>query len=515
MNRAQGVPYVVNQRVLQIARKALSDPHGVLGLPPHGSKPKPEFPFSEDWSKDTATESELNRFSTWKSDMKAWYTYENTRVGRKLGIAQKLHDMAMIPEGQKWYCPAFIDWRGRMYFRSTLNPQSADVIKGCINFYNKKRLGKEGLYWLWFHIANCCGYDKADPGLRVQWAKEHWDEIQNFLNNPFTVEPPEEDTAFTLLQAGFAMQEALQLPNPEDYMCNVPVAIDATCSGLQHYSAMLRDEVGGYYTNLIDEHDTDCKHDIYTAVANKALENLGNYTDDPVILNFWKEHGIPRAMAKHPVMTYVYSATLRTCIEYVYADMQGTELPEGYSSMMICTPVGKSIRNAVETTVPASTEAMKYLRNLVKASKEPLRWITPVGVPVVNYADTMYSKDMRVYSMGITHISVASHSGKYDRKRAINGISPNFIHSLDSSHLMRVINKFNGEILPIHDSFATHPCDVSQLRDVLLSELAELYETRDILGIFENLSSTAKEIQRPAHGKLSLDSIRKSRFAFC
>ena len=43
------------------------------------------------------------------------------------------------------------------------------------------------------------------------------------------------------------------MENPEDYECRVPVALDATCSGLQHYSAMFRDSVGGYYTNLIDD----------------------------------------------------------------------------------------------------------------------------------------------------------------------------------------------------------------------------------------------------------------------
>lgn len=517
MNKSQGVPYMVNTKVLQIARRALTDPRGILGLPPHGPKPKPEFPFSDSWSSKTATEEELSIFQAWKFEMKAWYTYENTRQGRKLGILSKLNELANIPEGKHWYCPTFIDWRGRMYFRSTLNPQSSDVIKGCIDFAEKKRLGKDGLYWLWFHVANCCGYDKADPDLRVQWAKDHWEEIQLYLNDPLNIDPPETDTAFTLLQAGYAMQEALKLPNPEDYMCSVPVAIDATCSGLQHYSAMLKDDVGGYYTNLIDNGTDEAKHDIYGAVANKALELLPKFTDDVVILDFWKKIGVPRSMAKRPVMTYVYSATMHSCINYVCASMDelGIEVPEGYSYMRISIPIAKAIRKAVQETVPAANAAMDYLKELVKNNDEPLRWVNPAGVPVVNYCDSFSICRLHILSMGITSIAMKKGEGKYDRVKAMSGISPNFIHSLDSTHLMFVINRFNGSILPIHDSFATHPSDIRELRSILLDEFAKLYESRNMLNIFENLNEESKEIQQPPHGALCLNSIRSSRYAFC
>lgn len=517
MNKSQGVPYMVNTKVAQIARKALIDPRGVLGLPPHGPKPKPVFPFSDSWSKHDATEQELQIFSSWKLEMKKWYTYENTRMGRKLGIMHKLQQMARIPEGQYFYCPTFIDWRGRMYFRSTLSPQNADVIKGCIDFAEKKRLGKEGLYWLWFHIANCCGFDKADPDIRVQWAKDHWEEIQPYLNDPLNIDPPEVDTAFTLLQAGCAMQEALALPNPEDYMCSVPVAIDATCSGLQHYSAMLRDETGGYYTNLIDNGTDEVKHDIYAAVAKKALQLLPNFTDDIVIREYWKSHGVSRTMAKRPVMTYVYSATMHSCIEYVcdYMSDEGLEPPEGYSYMRISIPIAKALRKAVQQTVPAASNAMDYLKNLVKKNDSPLRWVNPAGVPVINYSDAVALMLLHIHSMGITCIAMRKQSNKYNRVKAMSGISPNFIHSLDSTHLMFVINRFNGSILPIHDSFATHPSDVRELRTVLLDEFAKLYERYSMLDLFENLSEESKELQRPSHGSLSLSNIRQSRYAFC
>lgn len=184
MNKAQNVPYKVNTKVLDIARKAFSNAKGILGLPPHGSAPKPKFPFSNDFKKEEANEQELEIFKNWKRLMKDWYTNDTVRNSKKLSILLKLNELISNKDLDRFYCPTFIDWRGRLYFKSTLNPQSADVIKGCMDFANGKRLGKEGLYWLKYQVATCAGYDKAHPDLRVQWCDEHWNEICNFLDNP-------------------------------------------------------------------------------------------------------------------------------------------------------------------------------------------------------------------------------------------------------------------------------------------------------------------------------------------
>lgn len=516
MTKAQETPYSVNKRVLEVARKAFANPKGILGLPPHGPKDKPPFPFAESWDKDSATEEELELFTRWKADMKEWYTYENTRSGQKAGLAGKLRYLAEIQDFDKWYCPAFIDWRGRVYFRSAVNPQSADVIKGCIDLAEGKELGAEGLFWLKVHVANCCGYDKKTFDLRAKWTDEHWPEIKAFLDNPLEVDPPETGTAFTLLQAGWDLERALSFPDPSKHISHVPVAMDATCSGLQHYSAMLRDEVGGYYTNLVIS-DSEEKHDIYKAVAERAMALLPKKTDDPVILAWWQEHGIPRIMAKRPVMTYVYSATLRSCIDYVTQELanEGVKPPSGYSYIRFCTPIGKALRSAVEEIVPKAKEGMDALKKLVRDVKDPLKWITPVGVPVVNYKDDFVCKYVALKCMGLSTLRYGSYGVKFNILKAQNGISPNFIHSMDSSHLIKVVNAFDGNLLCIHDSFGTHACDVSVLRNVLLKEFVDLYKNYTPEDHFELSPEIRAELQFPSHGTLCLENILQSTFAFC
>lgn len=515
-NRAQSVPYRINKEVLRIARKAISNPRGILGLPAHGSQPKPEFPFGDEWSKSTGTPEEIELFQSWKDLMKTWYTNEKQRVGRKVGLVNKLNELHKYQDEERLYFPTFFDWRGRLYFRSSINPQSHDTVKGILEFAEGKRLGKRGLFWLKVHIANCCGYDKKDFNLRAKWVDDNWGFIQEFINDPLNTDAPENDTAFTLLAAGLAYQEALELPNPEDYICHVPCAQDATCSGLQHFSAMFKDPVGAKYTNLIDT-GKDEKEDIYRGVAAVAKPLIQEFDDDPVVIDYWKERSIQRSMAKRPVMTFVYGSTLQSTMEYVTEDMykQGEEALDGYSLHRLAVPVAKALRVGVERSVPSAAEGMKYLQDLVRSSDNALRWFSPVGIPVLNWSEKHTSVQLKIRSMGVSEVLLRKRTGNYDKTTAKNGVSPNFVHSLDSAHLCLTINDFHGQIVPIHDSFATHMCDVDAMHYSLRRTFIDMYST-DILGLLDELNVyTEDKPTKPKFGNLNLHHIEHSRFMFC
>lgn len=532
-NKAQAVAYRVNTRVLSVLGDAMADGSGLLGLPRTLPLPKPQFPMLEDWVKAEATPAELERFQAWKDKMSDWYTFETVRQGQHCGMRTSLMQLRKYKDYKCIYFPTFFDWRGRMYFRSTLNPQSKDAVKGCLDFAEGKRLGTRGLYWLWVHIANCCGYDKHDNDLRAQWAQDNWELIQMFLDDPMNVPAPETDTAFTLLQAGWAMQEALELPNPEDYICHVPVAQDATCSGLQHFSAMLRDATGGEYTNLVDN-GTDKKSDVYMKVAVEAQQKFLSLEKDPVIQEYWKDKPISRSMAKRPVMTYVYGSTLKSTMEYVVQDM----LSSGYMPVLdddgntlyslhkLSVNIGKALRRGVECTVPAAAAGMQYLKDLCRYAVEldgygnerpkELSWINPVGIPVINWAEGIEEKNINIRSMGIHRTIMSCHTGIYDRRKACTAIAPNFIHSLDGAHLCRTIVAADCSVLPIHDSFATHPCDVDELRTVLVQEFHRMY-SEDILALIDKnvIVKEGAELIRPTMGNLNLDAVLTARFPFC
>lgn len=523
MNKAQCVPYRVNTQVLEILRKAVSMRVGILGLPSFIPAPKPQFPLSEGWQKEDATTAELETFKFWKTQMASWYTQEAKRSGRHIGILSRITELVKYQDEVRLYFPTFIDWRGRLYFRSNLNPQSSDVVKGCLEFAEGKRLGHDGLRWLKAHVANCCGFDKHDLETKVKWCDDNWHLIENFLDNPYDVDAPEPDTAFSLLQAGFALQEALSLPNPEDYVCHVPVAMDATCSGLQHLSALMRDPVGAYHTNLIDNQE-DQKSDIYKHVASVASNLLPMYIDNVVVKQFWDNHPITRPMAKNPVMTYVYGATLLNCIDNVALGLAETGVDpitdtDGkllFSLNALATPVAKALREGVVQTVPAASAMMKFLQTVVRAHKDHcMQWVTPMGVPVVNWAEGSITKSINIRSMGIQRVVFTQGDSTYNTRSASNGIVPNFVHSMDATHLCMTINAFDGRILPIHDSFATHPCDVTAMHEKLRGTFVELYKGYEIESFLKFNNIDLEDYNPPAQLDFDLDMVLKSPFMFC
>ena len=66
-----------------------------------------------------------------------------------------------------------------------------------------------------------------------------------------------------------------------------------------------------------------------------------------------------------------------------------------------------------------------------------------------------------------------------------SSVAPNFVHSLDATHLMMVVNRLTEEKVTtsyamIHDSFGVHACDVDELQYVIRDEFTKLYSA-DVL----------------------------------
>lgn len=521
MNKAQSVPYRVNKEVLDVLRRATAMRVGIMGLPSFQEAPKPVFPFSDGWDKLEASEQDLEQFKFWKSQMAAWYTKEVKRKGRQMGILGRINELVRYKDEPELYFPTFIDWRGRLYFRSNLNPQAVDAVKGCLEFAEGKPLGEVGLFWLKVHVANSCGYDKHTPEVKAKWCEDNWSQISDFINNPLDVDSPEPDTAFTLLQAGIALQEALSMDEPTEYICRVPVAMDATCSGLQHLSALTRDTEGAYHTNLINN-GTDKKSDIYMHVAKLATEMLPKFVPDTAVSQFWEQNEITRNMSKKPVMTHVYGATLLNCIDELalqLSDAGHEPIKEGdkvlYSMTALAVPTGKALKHGVVKAVPKADRMMKYLQKVVRTNKvDCVCWTSPIGVPVVNWAEGNILKQIHIRSMGISAIVLNTGDGKYNTRIAANGIVPNFVHSFDASHLCMTITEAGCDILPIHDSFATHPCDVPELHAVLRTQFIKLYKDFNIEDMLKFNNVDLEELPVPPIGTLDLDTINDSPFMF-
>lgn len=512
--------YVVDTETLSILRDlfAQGNVQGICGIPSATPVVVPEYPMERGWDQEDPTMQDIH--GAWKARAKAAYSAERERKSHAVAFSQTMKYLREY-SGDTLYFPTYYDWRGRLYFRSRINPQSTDVVKAALQFANKKALGKRGVYWLKAHIATCYGFDKKNFDARVLWTDSNMREIQDAVDNHIDSEFFRgADSPWCFFVAARELLRALATGNPEAWETGIPVAMDATCSGMQHLSAVLRDPVGGMFTNLLPNNGEE-KEDIYAGVAAVAIANIQKDKDNIEQAQYWMHSGVPRSMAKRPVMTYVYGGTLQSCTEYVYLDMveRGLTAIENYSEFKLAAYLSRQLRKGIESAVPASAECMRFLRELAASMPKDtaMSWVTPAGFPVVQHYAQEEITRISMPGLGATLTMCRFNDDLLNRAKCINGISPNFTHSLDSAHLVKVIEAFNGSIVPIHDSFATHPSDVDAMHIVLRDEFVNLYVQHDPLQTLVDLvqSYTEDEIVVPKKGSLDIQQVKKSTFFMC
>lgn len=90
-------------------------------------------------------------------------------------------------------------------------------------------------------------------------------------------------------------------------MCGLPVQIDGSCNGLQHYSAIGRDKSGAENVNLIN---AEKPSDIYTVILEQVKEAVLGDADpaNKRIATVIYPH-LERKIIKQSVMTSVYGVT--------------------------------------------------------------------------------------------------------------------------------------------------------------------------------------------------------------
>ena len=97
---------------------------------------------------------------------------------------------------------------------------------------------------------------------------------------------------------------------------------------------------------------------------------------------------------------------------------------------------------------------------------------------------------------------------------------PNFVHSLDSTHMMftaRAMYKAGLEFSAVHDSYWTHACDVDRMNIILRKCFIQLHKEpllENLLAEFRTRHPLLEFPPVPPRGELDLDVIQKSPYFF-
>lgn len=223
-------------------------------------------------------------------------------------------------------------------------------------------------------------------------------------------------------------------------------------------------------------------------------------------------------------MTYVYGATLRGTAEHI-EQMLGREiLPalgmkwlDEFKTFEHCMYIAKRLFAGIAAAVPAAAAAMHWLKEV--AAQQPngrrMTWRTPTGFWVQHDYQEFIDTRLKLNSCGVMFIMLREWGDGTRQHSMKNAISPNFVHAMDASHLTMVANAMHSDeldMVAIHDSFGTHPCDVSKMHQHIREQFVKLYSSTSILAEF--LWDVGGVGEPPMLGSLELGEVLDSEFMF-
>lgn len=478
MNYMQATPFAVNKRVLAVVVQMQEANIAQAGLPPSELTAFPDRPH------DIETNEEARAvYRKAKGRVHALRAQQATSILRTKKIVRMATDMA---EETEFYYPKRIDFRGRVYdMVAFMNPQGDDLSKGLLLFANGKALGEVGGYWLAVHGANVWGEDKVSLDCRVAWVQANEQAITEIAADPFGNRMwMDADKPFQFLAFCFEWAEALA--QGDDYVSHLAVALDGSCNGLQHLSALLRDPVGGKAVNLVP---ADRPQDIYTEVLNAVVAKLKERAaqGEPTA-QAWLPL-MKRNVVKRPVMTLPYGAC-RTgfagqIMEDTLAELKDDPFPEGKGKA--AAYLAGLVWEAAGEVVVAAQEVMGWLQDVARISAKanvPIEWTTPSGFRVLQaYRDSKSRKvDMLAFGQRISVRVAQGFEDKIDSRKTASAIAPNFVHAMDAAHMLRTVEMLLDTVGPsvhlsmIHDSYGTHAADAESLSFAIRQSFVQMYE---------------------------------------
>lgn len=570
VNYLQGMRWQVNTELLAAVEDCISTGKD-LAMPSREPYKKAESPVPQEYRdlhgkelRDVMSDAQWDVFMQWKADTRKVHEAENTRVATLLKFSSVLGQAREYSAYPEFYFVWNLDSRGRVYCNSSrLSPQGEDICKALIIPVEGAKLGENGRKWLAVHGANVFDV-KGCFDTRVKWVEDHTQDILDYAALPtvFTdwtnADKPWQFLAWCMEWS--RMHDWINAGNAEsEFYSRIPVAMDGSCSGIQHYSAMLRDEIGGFHVNLIP---SDKPQDIYGAVAQVVCDKLNKIVAGEMLLaaeslnadgvrqdalaQGWLEFGIDRGLCKKPVMTLPYGATQMTARESIQEKLEDADKadaqtarregrpyvsshafgPDGLDRKLGLTLCTSAVWSSIGEIVKAARTGMDYIRKIaraVSAENMGMQWTTPTGFIVEQCIYTFDSYQIDTCLLGRLALRMEKET-KFVDPYAMQGASaPNFVHSMDASHLVFVCAAAQDAGIPalacIHDSFGASAGQTEMLRGILRSTFVKMYSEHDVISELKESTEAyslvdLSEITQPERGYLDLNSVLNSEYCF-
>jgi DNA-directed RNA polymerase len=334
---------------------------------------------------------------------------------------------------------------------------------------------------------------------------------------------------------------AITSGNPETFMSSLPVHQDGSCNGLQHYAALGKDKMGAFSVNLID---SDHPQDVYSTVLDIVLAKIEadcaispQAAENDQNLAFRLKNAslvdglVNRKVIKQTVMTSVYGVTRVGARSQVMVQLEEKLLlklatrsdpdfeKELFSASRYVANLTLDSLQEMFTSARAIMDWLATCASLVSSQGQVMSWVTPLGLPVMQPYRRTGSHSVKTILQTIT-LTVDDEALPVSHSRQRTAFPPNFVHSLDASHMLMTSLKMKEKGLTfasVHDSFWTHAVDIPKMNDLLRDCFVDLYKQPVLENLLECLEMRYPDIKFPPipeRGTLNIESVKNSTYFF-
>ncbi len=520
LNALMHTEWAINTRVLEVMENLFKNNTRDCNLPAYDFS---AFDFAEPYPINGTKEEQAKWCVKKEEAYSAWYKEERSR-GRmlvRLKLAKYLIPIKFFD--QIYTC----DFRGRANAAcDLLSPQSGDFDRGLIYFAEPRKQTPTGKFWLQVHVANLFDQDKIPFDQRAKWVEDNMDMFRKINDDPYehrsywVSDKKKKNPSFQRLAAVFDLCRT-------DGMTQVPVQMDGSCNGVQHWAALTRDSYLAKKVNLIK---TNNPQDLYQYVADLMSENMAAAKDEDSNKGKWAtkfiEHWgdkIDRGVCKRAVMTDPYGVTFygirRYCKTEGHLDWVGKEQIAG-----AVVELATFIDQALKGTLVEANKGKAWLKQVADMASElgkNVEWTTPCGFKVVHqYYEILTRRSVaKLFDMKELHFG-APDKETIDGTSVNLAISPNYIHSLDASHMWstikRMIDSGITQYSMIHDSYGCPAPDVNLMRAYTNEEFHKMHASN----LLQTMKDEVEQILSielpdvPPIGDYNIDEVLDAEYFF-
>ncbi|XP_048774109.2 DNA-directed RNA polymerase, mitochondrial-like isoform X4 [Ostrea edulis] len=476
----------INTKMLDVIMELFKkDAGSSLDLPPaKHTLPKPVFPLLE--VKEMIESKTENEDEKKKKMAELWRKYFKMKKDRAethslwchmhktLSLAESIRDEVI------WF-PHNLDFRGRSYpFMPHLNYHGDDVRRSLFQFANGKPLGEKGLDWLKIHLINLTGFAKRSSNTeRLHLANKLLPDIMDSADNPLEGRKwwQTSDEPFQTLAVCMEVTTALRSEDPTQFVSYFPTHQDGSCNGLQHYAALGRDQAGAESVNL-----SPFTHpqDVYSDVVELVEKIRQKDAEEGLEIAQKLEGLIKRKTIKQTIMTSVYGVTMYGAKLQIYKQinpLSDEALPSEFhmpASVYLARCAFKALEEMFSSARSIQDWFTQIARGMAKSCKLPTQWIMPMGMPVIQpYIklddDMKFKRDYNIEEL---------LKFKIESRKQRNGFPPNYIHSIDASHMMLTsleMYRAGLTFASVHDCYWTHANDVDLMNKLCRKQFVALH----------------------------------------